>query len=598
MKKKIVWLIVSCLMVAVLVLASCGPQATTTPPLTTAPPITTPPTTTPKPTGEPQYGGTLTILFTVGYLEPQTWDPAQVNWIVDPWTSPYMEKLFIGDFVKYGPRGTNQFPFTDMEFVPFEFRSPWLAESVEQPDPLTIVYHIRKGIMFANKPGVMASREMTANDVAFALDRLIKHPLAIAQGYYKYIDSVTASDKYTVVVKMKQYDYDWTLPLSWGYYTEIYPPEVVNAPNGGIANWRNANGTGPFILKDYVSGASVTYEKNPVYWGTTKIGGKDYKIPFADKLQWPIIVDESTRLAAIRTGKVDINEGVSNKYKQSLQDTNPDLARFRILNTSVGNIAMKTDTKPFDDIRVRRAMNMAIDRKAILGAINLGEGETCNFPFSKEWGESLYTPLDKLPASAQELFKYDPAKAKQLMTDAGYPNGFTSELVVSSTGGTTMLDSAAMLVDMWDKNLGVKVNLKVADYATYLAIQYGQAHKGMLFMSKGNGDPFAVLLVVGPPPGQYWNPSRYDDPVFADLFTKARQATTREAAYKLLKEANVRWIDQAPTVIMDSGYYYAYAWPWVKNWYGEVNSNTRQPGLIHATIWLDRDLREKTIGKK
>jgi peptide/nickel transport system substrate-binding protein len=597
MKRKVVWLIVSGLMVTALVLASCGPQATTTPP-TTTPPTTTPPTTTPpKPSGEPQYGGTLTVLQAHGGLEPQTWDPGQSNWIVDPFVSPYLEKLMIGDFVKYGPRGTNQFPFTDMEFVPFEFRSPQLGESWELPDNLTIVYHIRKGVMFANKPGVMASREMTANDVAFALQRTMKSPNQVAQGYYKYIDSVTATDKYTVVVKMNTYDSNWALPLSWGYYTEIYPQEVINAPNGGIANWRNANGTGPWILVDYVSGASLTFEKNPVYWGTTKIGGKEYKIPFADKLQWPIIVDESTRLAALRTGKVDINEAVRNIFKQTLQDTNPDLLRYRVLGTTGYNFAMRMDTKPFDDMRVRRALNMAVDRQAIIDSLLLGEAEMLSFPFSKDWGESLYTPLDKLPASAQELFKYDPAKAKQLMTEAGYPNGFQSEVVVSSTG-TYPTDLASMVVSMWEKNLGVKVSLRTADYATYLGIQYGQTHKQMFLMSKGNGDPFAVLLVIGPPAKQYWNPSLYDDAVSADLFAKARLATTQEAAYKLLKEANVRWIDQAPTVIIPVGYGYAYAWPWVKNWYGELNSNTRQPGLIHATIWIDRDLREKTIGKR
>jgi peptide/nickel transport system substrate-binding protein len=597
MKNKIVWLIVTGLMVAVLVLASCGPEATTTAPPTTTPPTTTPPTTTPKPTGEPQYGGTLTNLHTHGYFEPQSWDPSETIWLVDVHTSPFMEKLFIGDFVKYGPRGTNQFPFTDMEFIPYEFHSPWLAESWEFPDNLTIVYHIRKGIMWANKPGVMAAREMTANDVAFALERTVHGPVAVANQYWTTIASVTASDKYTVVVKMKQYDYNWTLPLSWGWHLLIYPPEVVNAPNGGIANWRNANGTGPFILKDYVSGASLTYEKNPNYWGTTKIGGKDYKIPFADKLVWPIIPDESTRLAAIRTAKVDINEGVSTKYKKTLEETNPDLTRYRILGTAAYNVAMRMDTKPFDDIRVRRAMNMAIDRQAILNVINLGEGEILSFPFSKEWGESLYTPLDKLPASAQELFKYDPAKAKQLLTEAGYPNGFPSELVITS-GLPEMSDVAAMLLDMWQKNLGVKVTLRVADYASYLGIQFGQTHKQMLFMSKGNSDPFTILWIIGPPPGQYWNPSRYDDPVFADLFARARLATTQAAAYKLLKEANVLWIDQAPTVILAETYYYAYAWPWVKNWYGEVNTGTRSPGLIQATIWIDQDLREKTTGKK
>lgn len=567
------------------------PTSTTVQPTQTAQPT---PTATKPAIQEPKYGGTLTVLHAHAGLEPQTWDPGESNWIVDPFTSPFLEKLVIGDFTKYGPGGTNQFPFTDMEFVPYGLRSPHLAESWELPDNLNIIYHIRKGIMFANKPGVMASREMTANDVAFALDRLIKAPKQVAQGYYKYIESVTARDKSTVVVKMKQYDSNWSLPLSWGYFTEIYPQEVVTA---GISNWKNANGTGPFILKDYVSGSSLTFERNPNYWGKTTIDGKEYQLPFVNRLSWPIIVDESTRLTALRTGKVDINESVRVIYKKTLEETNPTLLRHQVLSTTGAVLSMRLDTKPFDDVRVRRALSMAIDRQAIINSLMLGEGEILTFPFSKAWGNDLFTPMDQLPQSAKELFDYNPQKAKQLMTEAGYPNGFASELVISSTG-TYQNDLASLVLSMWDKELGVKVSLRPADYATYLSIMYGKTFKQMYLMSKGNGDPFAVLMVIGLP-DQYWNPSLYNDPVFTDLFDiKARSATTMTGAYKFLKEANVRWIDQLAGVILPSGYGYSYAWPWVKNWYGEINSNTRQPGLIHAKVWLDQDLREKTVGKR
>jgi len=340
----------------------------------------------------------------------------------------------------------------------------------------------------------------------------------------------------------------------------------------------------------------LTYEKNPLYWGTTKINGKDYKIPFVDKLSWPIIVDEATRLAALRTGKCDINESVRVIYKKSLEDTNPDLARYRILSTSVLNIAMREDTKPFDDIRVRQALSMAIDRQGIINSLQLGEAETLSFPFAATWGPGLYTPLDQLPQDAQDLFKYDPAKAKKLMTDAGLSSGFQTEMVVSSSG-TTQTDTAAMILSNWEANLNVKVTLKPADYATYLSIQYGKSFKGMYMMSKGNGDPGAVLLVIGPPADQYWNPSMWDDATYAETFQKAREAPDRETAYKYLSECNIRFIEQAPTIILPVGYYYAYAWPWVHNWYGEVNTNTRQPGLIHATIWIDRATRSKVTGQ-
>jgi peptide/nickel transport system substrate-binding protein len=385
---------------------------------------------------------------------------------------------------------------------------------------------------------------------------------------------------------------DWLLPYGWSWYTGIYPQELVKA---GPKDWKNAVGTGPFMLKDYVSGATITYEKNPNYWGTAKIGGKEYKLPFVDRLVWPIIVDESTQLAALRTGKVDINEAVSYKYKATLAETNPELVRFRYLYTTFGAIAGRMDVKPFDDIRVRRALSMAIDRPAFINALQGGEAQILSGPYSAGWPESLYTPLEKLPQSARELFEYNPEKAKKLLTEAGYPTGFKTEMVISSTG-TAMTDAASMLVDWWSK-IGVTVALKPYDYAVYLSIQYGLTHKAMYYMSKGNGGP-DVLWIIGRTPPYYWNPAMWNDKYVADTYEKARLTGDPVEAKKLLKELNVYMIDQCPYVILPVNYGYSYAWPWVKNWYGELNATVRAPGLIHAQIWIDRDLREKMIGKR
>ena len=359
----------------------------------------------------------------------------------------------------------------------------------------------------------------------------------------------------------------------------------------GIADWKNAVGTGPFKLKTYVSGASVTYEKNPNYWGTTKIGGKEYKLPFVDRLEWPIIVDESTRLAALRTGKCDINEAVSWKYRESLEKTNPDLLRYRELYTTFAAIAMRMDKKPFSDIRVRRAISMAIDRKAYMDTQMGGEGEILSAPYSMGWPKDLYTPMAELPQSARELFEYNPTKAKQLLTEAGYPNGFKAEMVIYSVYG----DENSMLAAFLGA-IGVEVTLKPYDYTTYVSIMYGNAHKDMYSLLKGNGDPYAVFTIART--GSIWNPAVFNDKYFMDTLEKASTASNTAEAKKILKALNVYLIDQCPYAILPVAHIYAYAWPWVKNWYGEVNVNARSMGQIHARVWLDRDLREKMIGRR
>ena len=588
MKKKIVWLVVSCLMVAALVLASCAPAVVEEEVVPVEEEEVVEEEVAPAVTG-PQHGGTLTVLWFHAGLEPQTWDPADCNWIVDPFTSPYMENLGMGDFEKYGPRGTNEFAFTDLEYMPLEFLRGCLAESWELPDDTTVIYHIRQGVYWPDKPGVMNAREMTAEDVAFCWTRRAQSPRC---PYYENVESVTAADKYTVVVKLKEYEDNWNDAGGWGYFSKIYPPEVVEA---GIEDWRNAVGTGPFMLTDYVSGASLTFERNPLYWDTTTIDGKEYKLPFADRLSWPIIVDESTRLAALRTGKCDIDMSVSWRYKETLEETNPELTRYQWLSTTWWGLAGRMDKAPFDDIRVRRAMSMAVDRQAVIDAQMGGEAVMLGGPFSAGWPTDLYTPLEELPESAQELFEYNPEKAKALMAEAGYPDGFKAEIIVSSTG-TAATDMASMIASLWEDNLGIELELKMAEYALYYGLMIGKAHKDMYLMSKGCGDPFAVLLVVASEPSQMWNPAMFDDEHFTEMFEKARGTSDIAEAKRLLKECNVYLIDQCPYVILPVGYSYAYAWPWVHNYYGELNANTRSPGQIHARIWLDRDLRYEMVG--
>jgi len=119
----------------------------------------------------------------------------------------------------------------------------------------------------------------------------------------------------------------------------------------------------------------------------------------------------------------------------------------------------------------------------------------------------------------------------------------------------------------------------------------GKTHEHMYAMSKGCGDPFAVLDVIGNP-GQYWNPSMFDDPYYTETFEAAEQESDPVEAKKLLKHLNAYIIEQAPYVIQPVSYGYSYAWPWVKNWYGELSPTTRSPGYPLARIWIDEDLKK------
>jgi len=236
-------------------------------------------------------------------IDPKTWDVVFGG--SQSYTAPYMPYLIVGDVEKYGPRGTNEWAFQTEVEVPEQFIKGDLAETWE----ITMdkaVFHLRQGVMWTGNDHIgMEPREVTADDVVQALQRAITSPYGTAS--YYYVEDIYAEDKYTVV-------FEWTYNFGWvlwfdGMLAGIFPPEAL-AAEGGLADWRNQVGCGPFILDNYVEGTAATYLKDPNYTREkTTINGKEYQIPFIDKLVIPTVLDEASWVAALRTAKIDGDDG-------------------------------------------------------------------------------------------------------------------------------------------------------------------------------------------------------------------------------------------------------------------------------------------------
>jgi len=211
-------------------------------------------------------------------------------------------------------------------------------------------------------------------------------------------------------------------------------------------------------MDEYVEDAYVTMVRNPIYWQKTTIDGKEYQTPFIDKLIQPIIADPSTQLAALRTGKADIHTSVKMMYEDSLAVTNPDMLTYKYLLANSRLVSLKGSSKYFSDVNVRRAMSIGTDRQAIVDAVFM-EGEPHCFPLNSDT-PLVYTPLEELPESTKMLFDYDPDLAKQMIIDAGYPDGFAIELVIRAD--PEFQDMGAMLAAMWGE-IGVTTTLKTLD---------------------------------------------------------------------------------------------------------------------------------------
>ncbi len=534
---------------------------------------------------KPQYGGTLEIATMFATLSALSWDPHDWNWKLNHDTGQFYEHLVVGDLDKSVRKG-GKHPFIADAYLAPDAQRGELAEKWEfVENPLSVVFTLRKGIMFPDKPGVMKSRELVAEDVVFSFNRLRSSPKNI-RGYYDFVDRVEAKDKHTVVYYFKEYNAEWDYRIAWGFYTVVTPKEVVDA---GANNWRNVNGTGPFMLTDFLQGNSNTYTRNPIYWDKEKIDGVEYKIPFVDKVVYRTIKDETTQITALRTAKVDMLETIAWRNVEELKKNAPQLQWAKRLSILGSFMAMRVDQKPFDDIRVRRALNMAINKQEIIAAHYGGNAELFAYPMYPDW-DGYFEPLDKMPASVKELFTYNPKRAKELLKEAGYPNGFSFKLQYCACSPDHT--DVAPLLAAYLEQIGVKAELVPTEYAAFLSAMTTRKHHSGYLMNSSHTNP-TTSIRKSFVSEQTWNPSMYTDKAFDKKMEEVYLSRDEEKRKVMLREMTREIVDKAPYIWLPTPYVYAAWWPWVKNYGGEMNTSSLRPGPIYARIWIDQDLKKK-----
>ena len=247
-----------------------------------------------------------------------------------------------------------------------------LAESYEFADPYTFVVHVRKGVHWQNLPPANG-REFVADDIVFHFHRMY----GLGSGYtkpsparadavaFKELISVTAPDKYTVVFKWKTTSRELILDALQEIGTSlcIENPEVVKQ-YGDTRDWHHAVGTGPFMLKDFVQDVSATVARNFDYWGRDERHPEN-KLPYLDALKFYVILDQEKTLAEMRAGRIDVADQISPVLAQELRKTNPEIPQIAHPANTAATIDPRNDRPPFNDIRVRRAMQLAIDLNGI-----------------------------------------------------------------------------------------------------------------------------------------------------------------------------------------------------------------------------------------
>jgi len=587
MSKKIFYLGLSLLLVVTLVLSACSKKTTST--TTTSATQTTSATAA----NTPVYGGSIKMINDAGSQNPTSWDPhlTQTGQVTSVYVNPYLDWYAYGDIDKFGPRGSNVTAFQLPQFIPDAYMTGGLAESWElTTNPLGLLVTIKKGIMWTGNSNIgMAPREVTADDCAFSGTRQISAP-AVAF-VFTWIKDCVAVDRYTFRWDFNQYNSNWEFFLLWGGASAVaIPPEMAAAPNGGAANWQNAVGTGPFIISDFIDGSSVVYKRNPNYWGTTTINGQSYKLPFIDSLTYLIIPDPSTQLAALRTGDIELDTQISYTQGATLKQQAPDMIQKQWLYSSVDTIAINriSGSEPLGKLAVRQALMKATDFNNLLQLV-YGAGDVLGWPVAR--GNPSYTPLENQPAAVQDLFTYDSTKAKQMLSDAGYPEGFTTTISIDSSVPQQTTE-ATILVAQWAK-VGVTLQITAMNTVAINAQRNNKTYKGLIDYPFATSNPLTpIQYFVGTTAYSNYKTGEPLD-LAANAILGEQDSVKRDA---LVKQFCQDALLDAGFIPMANPANLVCYWPWLKNYYGETDAAYHNQVPMVARIWIDQNLK-KSLGK-
>ncbi len=533
----------------------------------------------------PKYGGTM---VSATNADPRGTDPAFNDKSHTTLIHPVTNKMITGDWWK-GPAGTNEWPWDMAGPPPQNLWKGMLVESWETKALDHYIFHVRKGVMWQAKKGIMEAREFVADDIVF---NILRNLNTKTHAFAKMVDgpkSVKALDKYTVEMKLLK-------PSSTALYwlTNMYrmiPPEVIKK-HGDLKDWRHVTGTGPFELVEYIKSSSYTFKKNPNYWEKDSQGRQ---LPYLDKIKVLIIPDESTRISALRTGKIDSLQ-VKRVDHVSLKKTNPELQLHKAPNGYQTRIGLAANSKPFGPTLdktaklVRRAAYLAVDHEGIIKGFYKGEAFIIPWVIPPMY-KDMYTAVEDLPESARELFGYNPEKAKKLLAEAGYPNGFkiTLDTCNNCMPGAQYM---AIIKNFWDA-VGIKTELNVMEDAAFWSSMYGFKTKDAIFNGYGFGPSTGGWSTSkeGKPAATNW--AMINDPHIDDIFAKIADETDEKKLAKLWKDIGIYIVDQAYEVVLPTPYLFSYWQPWLGGYNGERYLNHYVPTGYSQYLWIDQGVKKE-----
>ncbi|MFC1159370.1 ABC transporter substrate-binding protein [Pasteurella multocida] len=426
---------------------------------------------------------------------------------------------------------------------------PALAEKWDvSEDGKTYVFHLRKGVKFHSNKDFKPTRDFNADDVVFSFNRQLdpNHPYhKVSGGSYEYfigmdmqniIDKVEKVDDYTVKISLNVPNAPFLANLAMDF-ASIYSAQYADAMAKAKTPEKLDSapiGTGPFEFVSYQKDSAVRYKAFENYWqGKAKI----------DRLVFSITPDASVRYAKLQKGECHAapypNPADIAKLKA---DSNITLLTKPGLN--VGYLNFNVQKAPFDNVKVRQALNYAVNKDAIIESVYQGAGQVAKNPIPP----TMWSYNDEV-----KDYAYDPEKAKALLKEAGFENGFETDLwamPVSRPYNPNARRMAELVQADWEK-VGVKAKIVSYEWGEYLKrMSAGDHQTGMMGWTGDNGDPdnFLNTLLSCAAVESGSNYANFCHKEFNDLVTKAAQVTDPAERTALYQQAQLVFKEQAPWI--------------------------------------------------
>jgi len=425
---------------------------------------------------------------------------------------------------------------------------PGLAERwTVSADGMEYTFNLRKGVKWHSSKNFTPTRDMNADDILFMIERQWKednpffkvtssnHSYFGDMGMPKLLKTVQKVDDYTVKITLNKPEAPFLSAFAMefaGVQSKEYADAMLKAGTPEKID-QEPIGTGPFFLVQYQKDAIIRYKAHPTYYrGKAKI----------DDLVFSITPDASVRWAKLQKGECHVMP-YPNPADLDAMRKDPKVQVLEQAGLNVGYLAYNTTKKPFDDVRVRKAVNMAINKKAIVDAVYLSTGVPAKNPIPPtQWSYNDAIKDDP----------YDPTAAKKLLADAGFPNGFETDLWAMPVQ-RPYNPNAKRIAELMQGDLakvGVKAEIKSFEWGEYRKrMQNGEHQAGMLGWTGDNGDPdnfLHTLLGCDAAKTNGSNVAKWCFKAFEDLVQKAKITSDTAERTKLYMQAQVVFKEQAP----------------------------------------------------